>query len=186
VGNVRGVDLVDAQAFVRECYGVEAPGRVLAALDTATRELLAGRVREVGWYPLSALVSYLTTARRVLDPDAADFFRRQGFDAAMRRRSGPLASMISSRQLRMRLVRVVWRLFYDVGRVEVTGDRPEATTTRIHDFPASPELCERFQGIWEGMASGPEGRARAEELRCVLHGDPFCELRVSYEPGVTQ
>jgi hypothetical protein len=127
------------------------------------------------------LVAYLATAKRVLDPGAVEFFRAQGFDAALRRRRGPLSSMVSTSQLRMRLARVVWRMFYDVGRLEVVSDRPEGATTRIHGFPATPELCERFLGIWEGIASRPGVRPRAEELRCVLRGDPYCELRVFYD-----
>jgi len=182
VARVRGTDLRDAVAFVADTYGPGSTDLVLGGLPQRTRALFARNIRQLDWYPLEALTSYLVTAKGLLDPDGSDFYRKQGYYAAQHRKRGPLQMMVASPELRMLLVRTVWRLFYDVGRIEVLSQDPANVATRIHDFPATPELCERFRGIWEGMAS-EEGRpARAEGTRCVLRGDPYCELRVVYGP----
>src|SRR5262249_59248984 len=182
VARVRGTSLNDALAFVRERYGPEAVARVRKALPPKTKTVFQHSIREVSWYPLEALSAFLVTAREVLDPGARDFFRAAGFYGAQRQKKGPLNSMVRTYELRVKLVRMVWRMFYDVGRVEVVGRTKADIVTRIHDFPATPELCERFVGIWEGMASTDAERARAVETRCKLRGDPYCELRLTHDP----
>jgi hypothetical protein len=183
VARVRGTSLSEALAFVRERYGPDALARVRKALPPKAKAVFQHAIREVNWYPLDALTSFLITARDVLDPGALEFYRAQGHYAAQKQKKGPLHAMVKSHELRVKLVRTVWRMFYDAGRVEVVGHSPAEAVTRIHDFPATPELCERFRGIWEGMSSTDDEPARAEETRCVLRGDPYCELRLTYGPA---
>jgi hypothetical protein len=181
MARVRGTDLIDAEAFVRESYGVDAAEELRGTLNPETAALYRKPPKDSSWYPLEALTSYLIAAKATLDPASADFHRRQGRFAAERQKRGPLSSMVSSAWLRMRLARIVWRIYNDVGRLEVIGDSPRHSFTRIHDFPATPETCERFLGIWEGLA-GPG--TRAEETCCVLRDDPYCEIHIRYdEPG---
>jgi len=181
VANIRGGDLADAMAYIQDTYGREALDRVMAALDPETRDSF-DTLRSVSWYPLSFLTSFLVLSKQLLDPSDASFYRKQGYDAGQRQRSGPLGVMVATPLLRMRLASTAWRMFYDVGRLEVVGDSPETAVGQIHDFPTTPELCERFQGIWGGIASTKAVAARAEESRCVLRGDPYCELRIRYDP----
>jgi hypothetical protein len=180
VVNARGVTLLDAQAFMRETYGPEAESRVLLALDPDVADVLRKSVREDAWYPLEALVSYLRTARQTLDPQSQDFFRRQGFFGATRRRGGPLGKMLATPEHRARLAPTTWRMFYDVGRLEIVALRPGEVIGRIVGFPGVPELCQRFLGIWEALSGDPGVPGRAEESRCVLRGDPYCEIRVVF------
>jgi hypothetical protein len=182
VASVRGTNLLDAQAFVRETYGTDSNDRIVPRLGAELGEVFRRPIREDSWYPLEALRAYLVAARQVLDPEAADFFRKQGFFGAQRRKDGALGVMVATPELRMRMAPTAWRMFYDTGHLEVVGTSAREATGRIHGFPTTPELCQRFLGIWEGISSDPGAPARAEELRCVLRGDPFCELRVVYEP----
>lgn len=167
--------MIDALAFVRETHGFDSVSRVLEALGDLTGATFRRPIRETEWYPIEVLTSFLMTARTVLEPGATDFYRRQGYYAAQKRKRGSLGIMVDTSERRARMAKVVWHMFYDTGRLEVTGQSPETVAARIHGFPATPELCERFRGIWEGMA-GPG--TRAEETRCVLRGDPYCELHV--------
>ncbi len=174
----RGRDLADAMAFVREVYGEPAQARVVAALEPAVRARFLAAIREVEWYPLTDLVAYLRAARAILDPDSPDFFRRQGRFAADRQRAGLLGPAMATPEARTRLAPTTWRMFYSVGRVEIVGQPGIDSRGRIHDFPTTPELCERLCGVWEAMANTAERRVRAEETRCVLRGDPYCEIRL--------
>jgi hypothetical protein len=180
VVNARGVTLLDAQAFVRETYGPEAEARVQLALDPGLVEILAKPIREDAWYPVDALVAYLRTAQQALDPESKDFFRRQGFFGASRRRSGPLGLMLTTTEHRARLAPTTWRMFYDTGQLEVVSASPLEVIGRIHGFPAVPELCQRFLGIWEALSGDPGVPGRAEEPRCMLRGDPYCEIKVTF------
>jgi hypothetical protein len=178
MARVRGTDLIDAVAFVRESYGATASEEVWSRLDPEIAALYRKPPKDSGWYPLEALISYLIAAKATLDPGSVDFHRRVGRFTAERQGRGPLAAMVSSAWLRMRLARMVWRIYNDVGRLEVVGNSPTYSFARIHGFPATAETCERFLGIWEGL-TGPG--TTAEETRCVRRGDAYCEIHVRYD-----
>jgi hypothetical protein len=179
MASVRGRDLIDALAFVRENYGVEVLERVLAGLHAEASANFAASIREAGWYPLESLVDYLKTASQVLRVEPVEFCRSEGRFTAQRQRSGFLGPLVASAAMRMRMAPITWRMFYDVGRLEVVGaDSPGTAVGRIHDFPATIESCARFLGIWEGIAGSAERAVVAEEARCVRHGDAYCEIRV--------
>jgi hypothetical protein len=181
MARVRGRDLADALSFVREQHGAVALESVLAELTPEAQASFTGAIREVDWYPLQALDAYLKAACRVLDPGSVELCRRQGRFAAEHQKAGLLGRMVETAELRMRMAPTTWRMFYDVGRLEVVGDSPETAAGRILDFPATAELCARFLGIWEGMASAPGRPVVAEETCCVRRGDAFCEIRLRYE-----
>jgi hypothetical protein len=181
MASVRGRDLVEALSFVRENYGPEALERVLAALAPEARSSLAATIRETGWYPLQVLVDYLRTACRVLEAEPVEFCRREGRFTAQRQRSGFLGPLVTSAAIRMRMAPTTWRMFYDVGRLEVSGDNPETAVGRIHDFPATIESCARFLGIWEGIVGSADRPVVAEEARCVRRGDAYCEIHIRDE-----
>jgi hypothetical protein len=180
MAHVRGRDLVDARSFVLEQHGAPALERVLVELPPEARSIFAGEIREVGWYPLEALDAYLKAACRILDAGSLELCRQVGRFTGEREKEGLLRPMIETSELRARMAPTTWRMYYDVGRLEVVGDSPATAVGRILDFPATPELCMRFLGIWEGLASEPNRPAVAEEARCVRRGDPFCEIRLRY------
>jgi hypothetical protein len=181
MAHVRGRDLLEALSFVRQQHGAVALERVLAELSPEARSAFAGLIREVDWYPLQALDEYLKAACRILDPGSLELCRNEGRFTAERQKAGLLHAMVGTSELRTRMAPTTWRMFYDVGRLEVIGDSPETAVGRILDFPATAELCARFLGIWEGMASTPERPAVAEETHCVRRGDAFCEIRLRDE-----
>ena len=182
MAQVRGRDLIDAVLFVRQAHGRDAHDRVLEALGNDVPDAFRSELREPSWYPLDALTAYLRAAQRRLAPDNPRFFREQGFFAARREKATFLGPMVATAENRARLAPTAWRLFYDTGRLEVIGEPSGEERGRVHDFPTTPELCERFCGIWEGMASTAAQRARAQHPRCVLRGDPYCDFLVVYEP----
>jgi len=180
VARARARNLIDAIGFVREYYGAAGIGRVEAAVDAELRALLEGVLRADDWYPLAALVSYLAVAHRELAPFDDDFYHRQGFYTGQQQRAHYLGMMVATPELRAKMAPTVWRMFYDVGHLVVAGQGREACG-QIHDFPTTPALCQRFLGIWEGIASEPGVVVKASEGRCVLRGDPYCEFNVRYE-----
>ena len=176
MAHVRGRDLIDALDFVRESYGEAALSSVFAELAPEARAVFGGTLRPAEWYPLEHLVSYLATAKWALALDD-DFYRAEGFYAGQRQKASFLGVMVATPQVREKTAATVWRLFYDVGRLTVVGTGPGAAS-QIHDFPSTLELCQRFAGIWEGIASTDEYKAVAMHTRCVLRGDDCCEFRV--------
>jgi len=180
MASVRGRDLLDAIGFVREAYGASALEHVAARMPEPELSCFRGSIREVAWYPLDALVAFLRTAQATLAPGDSGFCRRQGHYAAQRQREAFLAVMVATPEARAMTAPTIWRMFYDTGRLVVVGGDPTTARGQIHAFPTTPELCERFRGIWEGMVSTADRPASATETRCVLRGDAFCEFEVSF------
>ncbi|HJS57462.1 MAG TPA: hypothetical protein VKA01_05100 [Vicinamibacteria bacterium] len=179
---VRGRDLLDAIDFVHESYGASALEHVVARLAEPALSCFRGSIREVAWYPLDALVAFLRTAQATLAPGDSGFCRRQGRYAAQRQREAFLGVMVATAESRAMTAPTIWRMFYDTGHLVVAGGDPARARGQIHAFPTTPELCERFRGIWEGMVSTLDQPASATETRCVLRGDAFCEFEVSFAP----
>jgi hypothetical protein len=175
--------MLDAVGFVRESYGVSALEHVIARLDGPARACFCATIRDVAWYPLDALVAFLRIAKATLGPRDPHFCRRQGRYAAQRQKDAFLGVMVATPESRALTAPTIWRMFYDTGRLVVTGGDSAAARGQIHDFPTTPELCERFAGIWEGMVGSADRSVTATETRCVLRGDPFCEFAVSDEGG---
>ncbi len=177
--NVRGRDLIDALDFVRHSYGEAGLSKAIAELALGARAVFGGTLREAEWYSLEHLVSYLVTAKRALARNDDDFCRKEGFYAGQRQKASFLGVMVATPEARERTAATVWRMFYDVGRLKIVGEGPGAAS-QIHDFPTTPELCQRFAGIWEGIASSAEQKAVAIHTRCVLRGGDCCEFRIQY------
>jgi hypothetical protein len=175
MARVRGRTLIDVIEFVRDSGGESGLRATRANLEPGASTTFNGMLRESEWYPLEHLVAYLRAAKKALAPDEVGFYRRLGRFSGSRQR-GYLGSMLSP-DARIRLAATIWRMFYDVGSLVVAGEGDDSVG-QIHDFPATPELCERFCGSWEAVSSTPEHEAQAVETRCVLRGDPYCEFKV--------
>lgn len=179
MANVRGVAVLNVIRSVRETHGSDRHQAVVEALPEPHRTTFLGPVREASWAPVADLAAYLETAQRLLAPADTLFFRRVGrFSGQLERASQGFKVMVADPSTAMRMGPVVWRSFFDAGRLEVEILGPRETRTRVFDFPASWVLCERRAGAWEGLLSTPELRVEVAETRCRLSGSDFCENQV--------
>jgi hypothetical protein len=179
MANVRGRGLIDALDFVRESWGEAELHRVIGELPPGARATCGGLVHDSDWYPLEHLVAFLQTAQRLLAPDDPTFFRRQGYYAGHKEKITYLGVMVATPELIAKTAPTIWRMFYDVGRLVAL----EHGVGQIHDFPTTPELCQRFVGIWEGITSTPEIPIVVTETRCRLRGDDCCEMTLTMADG---
>lgn len=179
MANVRGRAIEGALDFVRESWGEAAVHRVVAELPPAARAVCGALIQGSEWYPLEHFVALLRTAQRCCAPDDPSFFRRQGLYAGRREKAHYLGVMVATPEVIVKTAPTIWRMFYDVGSLVPVG----GGVGQIRDFPTTPELCERFMGVWEGIASTPERPIIATETQCRLRGDPCCELTMSTPDG---
>jgi hypothetical protein len=179
VANVRGRALADALLFVRESWGEAGLHRVVAELPAEAQAVCGGVIHDSDWYPLDHFVLFLQTARRLLAPDDPEFFRRQGLRAGQRQKAVYLGVMVATPELIAKTAPTIWRMFYDTGRLVALGQG----VGQIRDFPTTPELCQRFLGIWEGIISTPDNPVAVKETRCRLRGDDCCEMTLLTPDG---
>jgi len=181
MARVRGRLLIDAVGFVEDSFGPKAPSSVWTTLPQDIRGV-ERTLREDAWYPLEDFVAYLVAAKSLLAPAEEGFYRRQGRYAGERQKRF-LGAMATSQETQRVMAPTIWRMYFDVGRLLVVRDSEGQDITQIHDFPTTPELCERLLGAWEGVGSGPDRQLLATETRCALKGSAFCEVKMVSSPA---
>ena len=170
--------VINVIRYVRETHGSDRQQAVVEVVPEPHRSTFLRPIREAsgaGCRPRCLP----ETAQKLLASGDALFFRRVGrFSGQLERGSQGFKVMVADPSTAMRMGPVLWRSFFDVGRLEVEILGPREARTRVFDFPASRALCERRAGAWEGLLSTPELRVEVAETRCCLSGSDFCENRV--------
>ena len=179
VTTARGTVLLNSVEFVCGEFGSSAHDQVLAALSPDHAAAFTASLHEGSRKPLDALIAYMEKARILFARDDPSFFRRMGASAGQHdREQRAFRVMLSDPQTATRMATILWRTYFDCGRLEVVGRSPGEALLRIHDFPTHRALCARILGSLEGQ-QGDFG-ARAQETACTLDGDPYCEIRLSF------
>lgn len=182
-GQVRGVVVMNAIAFLREQYGAAAPDLVLRDLSVGRRATFVAQLREASWEPLADFLVWLEAAQKRFAPDDPGFGRRLGsFAGARERTRGGFGPMVATPAAAMRMGQVLWRTMYDVGKLDVERLGPLHCRVRINEFTCTPLLWQRTLGGFEGLLSTPELRAHARPLGCASEGAACCEMEISWEP----
>lgn len=183
MANVRGLFVLNTTAFVRESFSVGAHEQVLEALEPDRRRTFLLTLREAAWYPLPDVVAYMEAAQRLLAPGDAGFHRRLGaFSGERDRNSGGFVRMAPDPATALRMGPVIWRAFYDCGRLVTEQRGPYLGVAVVHDFLAHPAHCQRICGAWEVLLSGPAARAQVSEPSCSALGQAHCEFHVAWTP----
>jgi hypothetical protein len=188
VANVRGTTILNTVRFVKERYGLEAHDRVVRGLAQQHWGTFLGPVREASWKPAEDLAAYMEKAREVLAPGDAEFYKDVGRMAGRLNRDTAFVAMFRDPETATRQAPVIWRAFWDAGRLEVVSRADHEIVIRIHDFPQPHRaLCDRIAGFWEGSFTAWGARnPRVAETACVIEGGRYCEMRARWngpDPG---
>lgn len=184
MANVRGLFVLNTTAFVRETFGAAAHDHVVAGLAPDPRRTFLLTPREAGWYPLLDVVAYMEAAQRLLAPDDAGFHRRLGaFSGERDRNSGGFSRMAPDPATAMRMAPMIWRAFYDAGRLVPEHRTPNLGIGVVHEFPAYPAHCQRICGAWGVLLSFPAAPAQVSEPSCAALGQAHCEFHVVWTPA---
>ncbi len=136
-------------------------------------------MREAEWAPLRDLAAYCEAAQKLLAPADGQFYRKLGrFTGRYEQQHGGFAPMTVDPQTAMRLAPTIWRALYDSGSLEILPTLPREAVARIRNFKTSRALCQTNCGAVEGLMGTDEHPVEVEETRCVLDGNPCCEMRV--------
>jgi hypothetical protein len=92
-------------------------------------------------------------------------------------------AMFQDIEIASRQAPVIWRAFWDAGRLEVVSRSGQDIVIRIHEFPEPHRaLCDRIAGFWEGSLTAWGARqVRVIDRACVLRSDPYCEMQARWD-----
>lgn len=175
--------MLNTVRFVKERYGAEAHERVVRELPQKHWGTFLGPVREASWEPALDLAAYMEKAKELLAPKDPEFFKDIGRMAGRLNRDTAFRAMFENPDMAIRQGPIIWRAFWDAGRLEVVSKAGDEMVIRIHDFPTPHRaLCDRIAGFWEGSFTAWGARsAHVEEICCVLRGSPYCEMRARWK-----
>lgn len=133
---------------------------------------------------MDTLVRLAETAKRILAPGDAGFFRRSGRHNAEVGLTGPHKAMLrpGGPVKLLETGTVLWRQFCDRGTMEVEAEGPSQAVMRVRGFKASKVLCERTTGYCERAVELAGGReVQVRKALCANDGDGLCEWRITWK-----
>jgi len=184
---MKGVIFNTVERFIADGWGEEAYEDIVGRCPLQTRDPFVGP----GTYPDADLVAIVTEAARTLDVPLEDALRAAGRFAFphLKRKLGAAADQWDD-------PKAFLRALDSVIHVEVRKLYPEAVTPRftILEPPEVPrftlryesprKLCHLAEGLVEGLGDDFGVSITSEQVRCVHHGDPACDLALTFEaPG---
>ncbi len=182
---VKGAILGARLTFVRERGGERALQQVLSRLPPPDREVLAGWILPISWYPLELATRLDDAIADVLSPgDRSRVFLEMGRQSAQVSLTGAQAPFVKAGDPHFFLANVprMYATYHSRGRraYERTGD----TSAVIRTFDAervSRDDCLTVVGWLErALQLSGASRPRVAEVQCRSGGAPHCEYRCEW------
>lgn len=182
--SAKGAAVHSTLEFVREEFGDVVLARALAALEPATREVIAA-VSPTGEMPYAQLVALWEALDAVLRETAPSWIERAGamsiqsrgaqLYGGILRKSSPTEFLTQSVSL--------FKLFYQPGDMIVVEEELGRAVLRLVGFGARTTLFCRRQtgGLTRALELAGGDHAAARHVRCACEGDAFCEWELTWQ-----
>lgn len=132
----------------------------------------------ITWMPAEEVRRFYQTASAVLSVDKIQFCREVGAANAVKDLPRFFKYMISRTNPAtvFRVLNIVWRLYYDTGKINVLENEANHVTVEIRDFEdACEEICSDIAGYCETLLALLRLKnPRIAHTHCAGRGDPVC------------
>jgi hypothetical protein len=151
---IKGSAFLLTLQYVEANHGSAAKGRILARLDPAAREILAGVLLPIQWYPLEVFTRVLRAMDSELGRGDLSVVIERGTWAAihdMRTVHKVLLKLVSTRWVVEKATRL-WGSFHNTGRweTEALGDKGARATLFEHGI-VDEAMCATLTGWMLGL-----------------------------------
>jgi len=186
MSHTKAVHLKSLKKFVSDRGGEEAWGRLLADLDPKDRAQASKPLLSHEWLEYSLWWRLLLSADRVLGKGDRAIIREIGaFDAIENLNSiyRVFLTFLSPEFIISR-TQVIWRQYYDIGRMEAVRVERKRAEVHLFDFPDLPEGHELEILGWIEAALKLTGISRLQVTHpgpCLARGDDHCGFVVTWE-----
>lgn len=181
MSSVKGSNILNRLAFLRDRFGSDATDRLLDSMATGDAAALRPRVLATSWYPFD-LYNRIDEAIVALFGDGdLSICEEMGADSARRALSGTYRAFLKDGPgpLLQRLASLHSR-FYDEGKQEVTLMGAQRAVIRNTYVPCSTRTnCLVARGFYRTVVEMSGGRAvHVTEGGCSATGSPFCLFNI--------
>ncbi len=180
----KGFTLKGALAFVEGGYGAQGVERLVAGLDPALREAVAGVILSSNWYPFAHQVGLYEAIDRTFGRGDLALCRQIGrFTAEHELSTVHRATLrLTAFSLWMRMASPMWSQYYSAGSLTAKDFREGACTLVVDGFnPIGKAFCVDFSGWLERIAELNGKRAvTVSHPECVLDGRRACRYEATW------
>jgi hypothetical protein len=184
MASVKGTAVDASLRYVRERFGEAALASVLDALSEPDRAAIGRGVLASSWYPMDALLAFMTEAERQLGPRESDLARRMGRASSEYSLKGiyKIFFKVGSPEFIIARAAPVFSSYYDTGEMKVTESVHGRASMELVGFTGALQFCERVHGWMERTLelSGARG-VRLVHSACVHRRDPVCRFEARWE-----
>jgi len=184
MAQVKGVAVIASIRYVREEYGDEAIGRVLAALPGEDREAIGPNPLVSSWYPMPAFLHFMQEAEKQLgeqDPKLVRNMGRASADYGITTIYKIFFKVGSPEFIIGKATRVFGR-YYDTGEIVPVESAPGHAVFDIKDFEGAPQFCARIRGWMERTVELAGAKnLRSAHSQCVHRGDAVCRFEGTWD-----
>jgi len=173
----KGVSLLHFHDFVQSRFGDEAWGEVLYKLKPDAREIFTRRILASGWYPYP---TYVEAVKIVVECFLDGDIRRAREIGAYNLESSlntiyRAMYKVGSPAFLMRMSAILWRSYFNVGRMVVEKSGRGFAIARIEDFvPPAEVCCWHITGsMVRGLEFSGASSVKPVHTHCPLKGDRF-------------
>ena len=181
---VKGAVILARRAFVREEFGEEAWGRLLATLPESDRELLDGFILTASWYPFELNERLDGAIVELLGGGDPAIFESIGSWSAKKNLAGPHKTFLTpgSPQRFMEMTDRIYNFYYDTGKrkFEPTGERSGVMTTYGAETFSETDCLTVIGWYREALKMCGAVEVTIEEVSCRARGDEFCRYEFSW------
>ena len=182
--NAKGTVFLATMRFLRESFGEDGLGKVLARLSPEERERLEGSVLPSAWYPVSFLLDLMRATKAEFGASMPDLYARMGRSSADYSLTTVYSMVfkVSSPQWIISRASAVFSSYYDSGKMSVSENGKGSAVLEIADFAEpAPEFCERIRA-WCGRVLEHCGAkaVRVEHTQCRCRGDATCRFKAAW------
>jgi predicted hydrocarbon binding protein len=170
-------------AFMEHRFGPAAKGAVLKHLSAEDREMYAGIMLPITWYPLAPFGRLLRAMDGELGRGDFTLVAERGEWAATR-------DLHTLRRAVLKFVTIPWVIqkgaslwpqFHDTGRWEVRQIDSSKAIAELHDLGVVDEaICASIGGWIKGMANLSGDKVELKHTKCRAKGEPSCAYEVQW------
>ena len=181
----KGVSFLHLREFVHQRFGDKAWDQVLAGLSPESHKIMSGQILVSGWYPYSAYVeAEKIVVQRFLGGDVRLAREIGAYDLEAGLNNVYRAFYrIGSPKFIIRMSALLWRQYFNLGKMVIEESGPGHATARIDDFVPPDEACcwDILGSIIRGLELSGAKSINASHPACPLKGDASMKYEAHWD-----
>ncbi|MBD3207844.1 MAG: hypothetical protein GF370_00090 [Candidatus Nealsonbacteria bacterium] len=182
-GKIRGVAIKGELEFILKAEGEEALNTIEEIANKNGYPLEYGKIKDMAFYPLSLYILMQVLMHKLFGYGQKEFREKGRFLTRVSLIIRLFTQYFVSIDNIATQVPAMWRKYYTVGNLEVSGiDKEKGEgTLRLKDYVAHPMHLESLKGFFAGVLQMVVNKeTTCQEIKSPTRGDPYYEFLLKW------